>query len=170
VQYKLHTFEPTPLDLLYDRDSEVLVMFQNGPGIFSFSPEFCAQYLERFRAPVNYHHRVDNINALQLYSELGPWLSNGPVANIQLAAVPKKAQGATRVLQVHPDGTEVVFVDTNQYAQLREDSRQGDSTSQFLHHPVNPPFPFRNAYQNEAYTLDGWVRLVRLRPMLPCGL
>jgi thymidylate kinase len=168
VQYKPYTFEATPAEFMYDKDYEVLVLFQNGPGTFAFSPQFCAEYEKRYYTPINHGHRIDNTQALQLYAELGPWLSNGPNANIQVAAVPKKAAGAILVLQIHEDGTEVVFVNTNKYAELK-----GAAMTQSQHSfwcNTDDGFPWQEAFRNEAYTLDGWVRLVRLRPMLPCGL
>jgi thymidylate kinase len=170
VPYKPHAYKPTHLDQLYDSSSEVLVMYQNGPGTFAFSTQFCTEYSNRHGAPADCSHRVDNTRALQLFAEMGPWLANGPSANIQLAAVPRKAQPAIRVLQVHPDGTEVVFVDTTAYATVREVSRDLEDLLSSSKPRWGDSFPLQDAYRNEAYTLDGWVRLVRLRPMLPCGL
>lgn len=170
VQYKQYTFEPTPTELLYDKDYEVLVLYQNGPGTFSFSPQFCEEYTRRHGTAVDQQHRIDNTKALQLYAEMGPWLSNGPGANIQIAAVPRKAISAIQVLQVHADGTEVVYVDTDLYAEHREQARWDGPQSYFQHSLEDDAFPLQHAFRNEGYTLDAWVRLVRLRPMLPCGI
>lgn len=51
VPYKPYAFEATPAELLYDSDYEVLVLFQNGPGSFAFSPQFCAEYEKRYGTP-----------------------------------------------------------------------------------------------------------------------
>jgi deoxyadenosine/deoxycytidine kinase len=82
VPYEPYAFEPTPMGILFDGDYEVLALFQNGPGKFCYSPQFCAEYLRRHHSAVDTGHRVNNTKALQLYAELGPWLSNGPDANI----------------------------------------------------------------------------------------
>lgn len=53
-------------------------------------PGFCSAYQHRFRVPVDVQHRVNNVNALQLFAVLGPWFSSAPGANICMAIVPKK--------------------------------------------------------------------------------
>jgi hypothetical protein len=73
---------------------------------------------------------------------------------------------------VHTDGTEVVYVDSDQYATFKtaelRATNPGLLTETILKSDIS--FPWMQALTNEAYTLDGWIRLVRLRPTLPCGL
>jgi thymidylate kinase len=170
IRFQPYAFESTPIEPLYDKESEVLVLFQNGAGTFSFSPQFCTEYARRFGQQVDPQHRIDNLQALELYAEMGPWLVNGPDANIQIAAVPKKAATAIQVLQVHADGTEVVFVDTDKYAAMRQGARTEHDSSKDFWKDTDYAFPWQDAFRSEAYSLDGWVRLMRLRPMLPCGI
>jgi hypothetical protein len=109
-------FMACPSSLLYHRDTEVPAIFQGGPGKFQFSKIFCEEYKQRHGTEVDLDHRVDNTRALDLYASLGPWLSNGPSANILVAIAPRKAYSSLKVRQVNDDGTEVVYVDTEHYA------------------------------------------------------
>lgn len=168
VAYHPHEFAPTSLDFLCDWETEVPVLFQDGPGTFAFSTKFCEEYERRYHTPVNLTDRIDARKTLAVFADMGPWLSNGPTANIHIAVVPRKALPAIRVIQVHSDGTEVVFVDTKQYATHKCAALAGLC-------PEDVPlprdfFPWEEGLRNEAYTLDSWVRIVRMRPLLPCGI
>jgi thymidylate kinase len=171
VEFKPHHFSPTPTRLLYDADIEAPVLFQSGPGAFGYSPQFHAEYLRRFGSEVDVNHRVNNIKALSVFADLGPWRSNGPSANIQIAVVPLKGLSAVKVVQVHSNGTEVVFIDTSAFAALRRTSLAAANPYFDECYLENASaFSWDNGLRNEGYTLDGWIRMVRMRPVLPCGL
>lgn len=74
------------------------------------------------------------------------------------------------VIQVHDDGSESVFVDTQQYASDKVKRLSNSTSSGSKSGSQKTQFPWSNAYMNEGYILDGWIRLLRLRPMLKCGL
>lgn len=154
---------PTPLNMLYDAHTEVPVLYQGGPGKFAYSPFFCAEYQQRFGKPVDPQHRVDNLQALQLYAGLGPWLSNAAGSNIMVAVAPKKAMQALRVFRVHDNGTEVVYVDSERYA-AQKMAQLG------LQDNTEPAYPWRDGFRNEGYVLDSWVRQVRIRPLVANGV
>jgi hypothetical protein len=161
-----------PSHLLYHKDSEVPVLFQGGPGNFGYSPLFQAEYEQRFSSPVDTSHRINNLHALDLYAALGPWLSSAPGANVLLAVAPKKALPALQVRQVNTDGTEVVYVDTEQYATFKAAEQEAQDPVKFNQTLLKSDitFPWTQAFTNEAYMLDSWIRLVRLRPTIPCGV
>lgn len=164
-------FVPTPAGFIYDAEVEVPVLFQNGAGTFGFSHKFCEAYFTRFGCTVDPAHRVDNVRALEVYCSLSPWQANGPGANIQIAIVPIKAKHAIRVEQVHPNGSETVYVDTKLFAVQR--CTEIFSENSALHTAAvdsKSQFPWFEGFMNEAYCLDGWIRLVRLRPLLASGL
>jgi hypothetical protein len=79
---------------------------------------------------------------------------------------------AIRVHQIHDDGTESVYIDTDQYSahKLSLLKKIDPALLQERTFKTNLAFPWEEAYRNEAYNLDGWVRIVRLRPAMPCGL
>jgi thymidylate kinase len=170
VQCMRLDYMPTPLSLLYDASTEVTVLYQEGPGTFNFSPDFCAEYVRRHNEPVDINHRVDNSKAAELYAAMGPWQSSAEGANIAVAVAPKKALPALRVATIHSNGAEAVFVDPNAYASYRTAELGASHPNLLSEHAHNAPFPWECAFINEAYTLDGWVRLVRLRPLIPCGV
>jgi hypothetical protein len=171
VQFKPCEFEPTPVELLYDSNFEVPVLFQNGPGHFAYSLRFQQEYRRRFSKEADPNHRVDNTQALQVYADLGPWVSNGPTANIQIATVCKKAGSAIKVRQVHTNGTEVAYIDSEEYATMRQ-ALGIYSESPFCNYwyGAENAFSLEDSLRNVAYNMDGWGRIVRLRPMLSCGL
>jgi hypothetical protein len=166
----LFDYLPTAPHLLYDRVTEVPVLFQAGPGIFKYSPVFEAEHQRRFGRPVTTLDRVDNHDAVELYAALRPWVANAPQSQIALAVVPRKALPALQVWQVHSNGTESVFVDPTVYALVKVDERRNT----YPYHSQDPegdtPFSWENGFRNEAYTMDSWIRQVRLRPVIPCGV
>jgi deoxyadenosine/deoxycytidine kinase len=160
----------TPLALIYNAELELPVLFQNGPGRFAYSEAFHALYQERYGEPVNALHRINNVRAVEVYSQLGPHAANAPGSNIQLAVAPRKALGALLVHQVHENGTEAVYVDTNTYARHRMRGLTAQFPGISRQGSFEAAFPWQDGLRNEGFVLDGWIRLVRLRPLLRCGL
>jgi thymidylate kinase len=164
--YGSFDYLPTSLDMLYNKDTEVPALFQAGPGKFDYSPLFCVEYGRRFGHPVDVSHRIDNPKALELYAALGPALCNGRGANIMVAIAPKKSLPALRVIPVGHDGTETVFVDSDIYAMHRLAELRSNKPPSF----VDTSFSWEEGFRSEAYALDGWIRFVRLRPTMHCGV
>jgi len=161
-------YAAVPLHLIYDPLLEVPVLFQSGPGTFNYSEAFKAEYLRRYGTPVVPHHRINNIRALDVYTALSPWISNGPTANIQIAVVPLKAKYAIKVKTIHSNGSEAVYVDTESYADIRY--REASTIMPEILRLTPADFSWLNSFKNEGFTLDGWIRIVRPRPLLQSGL
>jgi thymidylate kinase/transposase InsO family protein len=163
-----YKYAPVPLGFLYQEEVEVPVLFQNGPGKFGYSRQFQEEYIRRFGIPVNPKLRIDHRHALEVYADLGPWACNGPTANIQIAIVPRKAQHAIKIAQIHDNGAEAIYVDSELYTRNRYEELAAAATLQARFGDIS--YDWRDSLKNEAYTLDGWIRLVRLRPLQTCGL
>lgn len=170
VHLSLYEYLPSDANLLYDQATEVPVLYQSGPGSFQYSPLFQAEYLHVYGTPVDHSHRVDNSKALQLYAALGPWAATASGAHIAVAVAPRKALPALRVVKIHDNGAESVYVDPLVYAGVRLAEKQDTCHSPQVVPDSDDVFPWRLGFQNEAYTLDGWIRQVRLRPVIPCGV
>jgi len=114
----IYEYSATPLQCLYDAQQEIPVLFQQNAGTFAFSAFFNQLYESIYHELPDVNHRINNIRALQLYAQLGPWQANGPTANIQVAVVPIEAKGAIKVIPIHTNGSETVYVDTVRYAAI----------------------------------------------------
>jgi thymidylate kinase/transposase InsO family protein len=166
----LFEYIPTDASMLYDQATEVSILFQAGPGSFRYSPLFESEYLRIHGTPVDPNHRVDNHNALELYATLGPWAAAAPGAHIAVAIAPRKALAALRVTRVYNDGSESVYVDSSAYASIKLAEKQEDDHTPQVVPDCGVTFSWEKGFRNEAFTLDGWIRFVRLRPAIPCGV
>jgi hypothetical protein len=156
--------------MIYDPLLEIPVLFQSGPGVFSYSEAFNTEYIRRYGTPVIPEHRINNLRALDVYTTLSPWISNGPGANIQIAVVPLKARYAIKVKPIHNNGSEAVYIDTESYAQSRFREISYSMPEIVRREVASGNFSWLEGFKNEAFTLDGWIRIVRPRPLLQCGL
>jgi len=163
-------YAAVPLHLIYDPLLEIPVLFQSGPGTFSYSEAFNTEYVRRYGTPVIPEHRINNLKALDVYTALSPWISNGPGANIQIAVVPLKARYAIKVKPIHNNGSEAVYIDTDSYAQSRFREISFTMPEIVRREVASGNFSWLEGFKNEAFTLDGWIRIVRPRPVLQCGL
>lgn len=163
-----YPYAPTPVRFLFVPEIEATCLFQSGPGHFKFSPLFEQRYLETYSEPVNPNDRIDNLKALEIYAALAPWDSRAPGANIQLAVAPRKVLHALRVRRTHDNCADTVYVDAPAYAEQRFKHLLATSPSLAQEGSMESTFPWLESLRHEAYTLDGWIHVVRMRPLLIC--
>lgn len=163
-----YEYMPTPLSLIYDRETEVPILYQCGSGTMQFSAAFTKAYLQKYGHALDPTHIIDNHAAVELFSIMAPWNANAPGSNIQLAIAPRKALGAIQVQQIHPDGAQTVYIDPETYAMKRYSDLL--FAGQIQPAKETSTYNWFEGLRNEGYTLDSWIRVVRVRPLLQCGL
>lgn len=148
-------YNTTPSRFLFHANIEVPVLFQGGSGRFAYYNLFKQVYRQRWGEGVNPSHRISNLKALELYAELGPWLSNAPGSNSMVAVAPKKGLPAIRVHQIHTDGTEDVYIDPRAYAAYKT-TQLGAQYPGLLQErtlKTNLAFPWEEAYHKRKLVL-----------------
>lgn len=162
------SYERTPLSHLYQAETEVPVLF-SAYGHFQFSYEFKQSFIEKYNYQPDIRSRSSS-HVLRLFAELGPEASSAPGCCIEMAIVPAKAATTLKIQCISKTGAEAIFIDTEAYAQQRCEELLKGLPEGTLLEKLEEDFCWRQGYKNEAYILDGWIRHVRLRPLLNSGV